>query len=77
MHKNSVIYVCAIATVISKTQFFFLLPGCSFRSYNLFSNGAQGQNVPSSLAAGTGFHCSYVLSVTQAISDFNQYLCTN
>ena len=32
--------------------FIFFLPGCSFRCYHLFSQEAQGRNVPNSLTVG-------------------------
>ena len=34
---------------------FLILPGCSFKYYHLFSDKAQGQNVPNSLTVGMGF----------------------
>ena len=43
---------------------FLILPGCPFKCYHLFSHEAQGRNVPNSLTAGMGFHCSYVPSST-------------
>ena len=49
------------------TYIFFLnLPGCSFKSYHLFSHEAQGQNVPNSFTVAMSFHCSMLIIVRAA-----------